>query len=290
MQITSVTKLNPAQTTAVNELLQVVHQYDHTFRDPYLSNQFNYFAEMPTFLLAYQADYLVGMAMIYADEEPKAGMVDLYINVAPQFRRQGVGRQLLATIKIILQQYGYQHWQYISEQNFLNANPAFLTHEQLTIPEIEYQLSLNLAQNSHRSMEQSELTTGELKAEQIVMVATLEQQAFGNDLVVSQKYITSGLKDPATIQFVLQRGTEVVGYCAINAESEYYFFDLFIAPKDQHRGYGTIFMQQMLDKLQQKAAKRCVIGVVGDNTPALNLYQKSGFAIETKIVYLQEAK
>lgn len=287
MDIKIVNELNIEQINAVKQLLQKVHKYDHTFRDPYLSNQFNFFPDMPTFLLAYQNQKLIGMIMIYADEKPNTGVVDLYINVLPDARRQGVATKLLSYAKKILRNYNYTKWEYIAEQNFLDSYPKFLTHNQLSIFDAEYQLSLDLKTfQSAKSYEN--IFTSELADAEISTVSKMESVIFDNDSIISENYIRSSFLDANIMQYVLHNNNQIIGYCAINVENEYYFFDLFIAEQYQKQGYGTIFMNQILQKLQQIGNKRCVIGVMSDNLPALQLYKDSGFIQDTKILYLTD--
>ncbi|MDF7638713.1 hypothetical protein PT285_04785 [Lactobacillus sp. ESL0791] len=85
--ITATANLTNIQKTEVNELMEKIHQHDGTCKDPYLSNQYSYFPEMPIFISAYESGALVGFVMIYADEKPNEE-VDLYVEVLPEKRRQ----------------------------------------------------------------------------------------------------------------------------------------------------------------------------------------------------------
>ena len=51
------------------------------------------------------------------------------------------------------------------------------------------------------------------------------------------------------------------------------------------KGFGTILIRRLLEELANFGIKRVILQVSGDNTPALSLYKKTGFAITQSLSY-----
>ncbi|WP_432629628.1 GNAT family N-acetyltransferase [Brotaphodocola sp.] len=51
------------------------------------------------------------------------------------------------------------------------------------------------------------------------------------------------------------------------------------------KGFGTILIRKLLKQLAEFGVKRVILQVSGDNTPALSLYKKTGFAITQSLSY-----
>ena len=51
------------------------------------------------------------------------------------------------------------------------------------------------------------------------------------------------------------------------------------------KGFGTILIRKLLKQLAEFGIKRVILQVSGDNTPALSLYKKTGFAITQNLSY-----
>lgn len=138
--ITAVPHLTSQQHNQANALIQQVQEHDQSHRDPYLSNQFNVFSDMPAFFLASDHHELVGLLTLYADEDP-SGSVDVTLNVLPKWRRQGVAFQLWQAAKKTLSWYGYHQVEFLTEQGFLDQAPKLLTNMQLQLdPVHEFQM------------------------------------------------------------------------------------------------------------------------------------------------------
>ena len=125
MIIVEKVNLNEKEQRQANELTERVKKADKTYSDFYLSNQFNYFQDMQTFILAYDGNKLVGLTMLYADEGPEEE-VEVNLEVDPEFRRQGIATRMFEHAKRIMVQYGYYKWEFVSEKIFLEKNPGLL--------------------------------------------------------------------------------------------------------------------------------------------------------------------
>ncbi|HBG91215.1 MAG TPA: hypothetical protein DDW47_03910, partial [Lactobacillus acetotolerans] len=65
-EMKKVVNLSKKELEEANDLINQVEGYDHTYRRPYLSNQYNYFPDMPSFVLYYNEKQLIGLLTLYA--------------------------------------------------------------------------------------------------------------------------------------------------------------------------------------------------------------------------------
>ena len=63
MEIIRANVLTDEELLAANELIKVVQAFDQTHRTPYLSNQLNFDADMPSFFLGYDEGIIVERGM-----------------------------------------------------------------------------------------------------------------------------------------------------------------------------------------------------------------------------------
>ena len=79
-------QLTDKERKEAKALIASCQAHDQTFREPYLSNMFNFDPNMPAFFLYYQEEELLGLLTVYADDED----VELSILVHPNHRRKGI--------------------------------------------------------------------------------------------------------------------------------------------------------------------------------------------------------
>jgi len=82
--------------------------------------------------------------------------------------------------------------------------------------------------------------------------------------------------------FMIKRGGELVGNASYEHQGDgvYYISGLAIMPDFQRMGIGREVLEKILGDL--KDAKKIELVTHPDNAPALALYQKSGFKIESR--------
>ena len=286
-EMKKVVNLSKKELEEANDLINQVESYDHTYCRPYLSNQYNYFPDMPSFILYYNEKQLVGLLTLYADEDPK-GIVDITINVLPDYRRHKIGIKLFTEGLKILKKYNFQNYDFMSEQKFLDNNPDFLKNIGLQIEpaESEYQMSykndfINVKRND-------ELEVRELKQPDVEQLLPLYSKAFATNIQEARMYLQESLNEINTKSFVLLLKKKIIGYCSIDVSDTYYIFGLFIAEKYQNRGLGTYFIKWVMKILLESDPKAFVIGVDESNKIAHHLYLKVGFKDQTKVVYLSK--
>ncbi|MCB6840012.1 GNAT family N-acetyltransferase [Weissella viridescens] len=287
MWITTKTKLTAHEKKQVQTLIHQVHQVDRTFKAPYLSNQYNYFPGMPTFILVYDsATQLAGFTMIYADEAPQDGIVDLIVTVLPAQRHQGIGRMMFNRAQSILDAFGYNQINYITERVFLDANPNLLQKLNMRVADSEYQMVMGQLVEPSTKLA---ATVRLMKAADIMPLVPIFSSAF-DDISdeAAERYLTESLQDASIASYVLTVENTPIGYCAIDLSDYAYIFSVFIDDRYRSQGYGQYLLTYAISHLQTQGWKRIVLGVEGTNVAAKRLYNRIGFQDETEIVSLQQ--
>ena len=290
MIIVEKVNLSDKEQRQANELTERVQKADRTYSDFYLSNQFNYFQDMPTFILAYDENKLVGLTMLYADEEPEEE-VEVNLEVDPEFRRQGIATRMFEHAKRIMVQYGYYKWEFVSEKVFLEKNPGFLKKVGLKIVLEDSDYYMRTAEpaliEKNDKLKQV-LVVKPLTINYVAQVAKKHSRAFGEDVETSTKYIKNSLADKNTKSFILLKVNEVAGYCAVDhGENEEYFFGLFIDKPFRGQRFGTFFIKKMMAILQKEGSRVFALNVEISNKAAIHIYEKAGFKILSKTLYLK---
>jgi len=290
MKVIERVSLNNEETKQATALIKRIHQADNTYSDIYLSNKYNYFDDMPTFVLAYEEQKLIGLTMLYADDGPNEE-VEVNLVVDPQFRRRKVATKMWKHAKRIMLQYGYKKWEFLTEKAFLAKNPDFLTNCKLTVvkEDSDYYMRTAVPVLIEKTDKLNQILEVKILAENYLdQVATAHSNAFGEALATSTKYVKNALADKDTTSFILLKGNEVAGYCAVDrGENEDYFFGLFIVKPFRGQGFGTFFIKKMIAILQKEGSKVFALNADVDNKAAIHIYEKAGFKILSETLYLK---
>lgn len=284
MQIEQTAQLSSDQRTAAQTLLAAVQAADGSARDPYLSNQFNGDLTMPAFFLAYADSVLVGLATLYADEAP-GGLVDVTLNVHPNWRRRGIARQLWQAAAAVLRQAGYDQVEFMTEQGFWAKAPAFAAHNQLQREaEFEYQLA---APAQRPATPDPAITVAKLQLAEISALLPAYCEAFPEvDEAEARRYLEANLSSTHNAPYVGHYQGKIIGYCGVDYGAYDYLFGLFIAAPFRGQGLGQRFLAQLMVTLAHTRRRVLKLGVENTNPTALHVYQKAGFQIETTVYYL----
>ena len=290
MEVVERITLNNEETKQAAGLNKRINKADNTYSNIYLSNKYNYFSDMPTFVLAYEGQKLIGLTMLYADDGP-AEEVEVNIVVDTEFRRHHVASKMWKRAKHILLQYGYHKWEFPTEKAFLAKNPEFLTNCKLTSvkEDSDYYMRTEQPLPLDKADRLNQILAVKLLTEKYVdQVAKAHSHAFGDEIATSTKYVKNALADKDTISFLLLKGNEVAGYCAVDhGDNEDYFFGLFIDKPFRGQGFGTFFIKKMIAILQKEGSKVFALNADVENKAAIHIYEKAGFKILSETLYLK---
>lgn len=282
--------LNSDEVVQAEKLTKIVQLEDHTYKGIYLSNQFNYFTEMPTFIYAIDNGKMIGLTMLYADEKPD-GEVELHVEVAPDYRGRGIAREMTKRAQKIMAQYGYNKYCFVSEKSFITKNVDFLAKTKLEIDDHDFYMVASkpegIAKNDNLDLN---LAVREMNKNDIEKVVQHYSKAFDENIESTNNYILESFKDKEKVNFVLTYQDEIAGYCAVDLGIRDYFFGLFIRDDFRGRGYATFFIKKMMAELKERGSKEFELEVEPDNVAAVHAYQNAGFEIKSEVVYLKRKR
>ena len=279
-------QLSDKERDAAFEIVKECNKVDQTYRVPYLDNNYNDDPHMPSFVLAYEDDVVVGFLSIYADE-PNEAEVSLY--VLPTYRCQGIARSLLDELAKIAKRYHLTEISYVSENNFMKQHPAFID-KYIYKPE-ENELWMEQRGRQFSLNEKSDLKVLLADLSLVGEIAEFQAQAFDNSFVLAEKYARESINDENCLLYVLKKDEQVRASCSVDISlGTNYLFGLAVQEGYQGQGLGSYLVQSILNDLYKRNGRLCQIVVEAQNVGALKLYNRLGFEQKSEIIYLKIKK
>lgn len=286
MKMIAESSLTADELIQAKQLIQRVQEADGTTREPYLSNMLNADPDMPAFFLAYKEQELVGLLVIYADDEE----AELALLVDPAYRRQGIARKLYALFQQETVSYPISEVTFWTEGVFLEKHPDLPANWGLVVSP-DRDTWLVRQRLAYDVDEQADLVFGLAEPQNLEAVARFQSQVFGNDYEISLRYAREAFLDTGSQLYILQKDGEVIASCTVDLSSDYnVLYGLAVLPSHQGKGYGTYLVQSVVNALIEQTDKAFQIAVEDDNVGARRLYEKIGFAEQTQIIYLDYPK
>ena len=292
MQLQKRTVLNEIEKNQINELVRLCNQHDKTYTQIYLSNQFNYYPDLPAFFLAYDGESLAGILNIYADEAEDAEIKAL---VRPEKRRQGVFHAMWQEAQEELKKKEYHNVLYVVDRCFTDYEKcmaalagAYTESEYYMVwekPDIAREIK-ETAKNGEEQSANGQRNVRPAKTEDIPVLAQIAAAAFEEDIAVQLKYETESLQDPEIDKLVIEQDGQIAGGCSVGITPELnYIFGLCISPERQHQGLGKTMLKGVIAYLHSQGRENIALSVVTDNENALRLYEGCGFVTKTANLY-----
>lgn len=276
-------KIDSAEIVATWKLIHACQEYDGSYRSPYLSNMLNFDPNMPAFFLYYEAQELVGLLTVYADDEN----AEVAAMVHPGYRRKGIARQLVKRFREEIRSYPIETVEFQTELVFLAKNPDFVANWEL-VENDETETWLGRARLSYKLDTRSDLQVCLADVSHQEVVAHIQVQAFDNSLEVSLKYAQEAIADESSLLYVLLKDGQVVASCTVDLSSDVnYLYGLAVADHVRKQGFGTYLVKSLINDLLECNEKPFQIAVEDANLGAKSLYEKIGFVKQTGVVYLK---
>lgn len=286
MQIISTNNLTDKQINSIEKLLKKVHTFDHTYRDPYLSSDYNFDKDMPAFFLAYnESDELIGLLATYADSKD----VEIQLKVNPDFRRQGVARRLYQTFLHKTKTYDLNTVSFVTEEVFLDKNPDLIKNLNLIRYESEeLQLSRKYKKEDlDKSLEDTDLIFEKASLKDVDELTQLTHEAFDSDINIAKRYNIASIESDTVDIYVLRNDKDIVSRVSVDFASDVnYMYSVATKKEYLRQDYSYKLLAKTIKKFEDINTKDFQIAVDADNTKAKNLYEKLGFKVDTKILYL----
>lgn len=286
MQIISTNKLTAKQIKSIERLLKKVHNFDHTFRDPYLASDYNFDKDMPAFFLAYNdAEDLIGLLATYADSKD----VEIQLKVDPDFRRQGVASRLYQTFLKETKSYDLNTVSFVTEEVFLDKNPDLIKNLNLIRYESEeLQLSRKyMKEDLDESLEDTDLIFEKASLKDVDELTQLMHEAFDSDIDIANRYNIASIESDTVDIYVLRNDKDIISRVSVDFASDVnYMYSVATKKEYLRQGHAYTLLAKTIKEFENKDTKDFQIAVDAENIKAKNLYEKLGFKVDTKILYL----
>ena len=286
MQIISTNNLTKIQIKSIEKLLKKIHTFDHTYRDPYLASDYNFDKDMPAFFLAYNgSDELIGLLATYADSKD----VEIQLKVDPCHRRQGVASRLYQTFLHETKAYDLNTVSFVTEEVFLEKNPDLLENLNLTRCESEeFQLSRKYKQaDLDDSLDFSDLIFEKASLKDVDELTQLMHEAFDSDIDIAKRYNIASIESDTVDIYVLRNDKDIISRVSVDFASDVnYMYSVATKKEYLRQGYAYTLLAKTIKEFEDINTKDFQIAVDAENTKAKNLYEKLGFKVDTKLLYL----
>lgn len=227
--------------------------------------------------LAFEGDRLVGYGSILGAYH----MPELKIMVAPEFRRKGIGTQILNTMVRACQVPGVQKVLGICEA----ASPegqAFLQKRGVTLDFAEYRMVRDLGDLEAPALPRG-ITVTQATPADAEAIAEGAKSDFGFTMNLDD--LRKELANEAEPHQVLKvKGKVVSNLRVFHTTNRAGIYAFRVHPDFRRRGLGELLMRQVLFDLQDQY-QQAWLEVNSDNPPAIALYRKLGFDISVNYGY-----
>ena len=282
--------LDSKQKLATRKVINACHYFDKTADEPYLESSFNLYEMMPAFVLAYNAEQLVGFATIYADDAQKASVSVL---VSPEFRKNGIGRELFSQVQAILDKWNYipSMVEYITEKVFIESNFKILAAFGLVImADGEYLMEYDSQRPTTTVLRHADLKVLPATEADLAVIGKINYASFGDgDAKLYQHYAEVNYHDTSIDLYKFVLNDEIIGSAAIECgQGMAYIFSLAIVPNLQGKGIGKEAVKQLITRINKiKSWLPIRLNVDKSNPAAYKVYVANGFKTLTEIIYLE---
>jgi ribosomal protein S18 acetylase RimI-like enzyme len=282
MKIAGFTSLTEIQTLQIQELQQRCMMFDCSGRELFLSNDMNYYKDMPCFFLSYIEETLCGVLIIFA---PTMGTAEISAYVHPDHRRTGIFSTLLLESWQVLQRYKIPKVLVVTDaasticKEILSKWQAELSHS-------EYLLAFHGGEQKSYFPFASRCLIREAVESDIEKMVELNMNSFGEDWENASHMVRENFNHPLTRCFIGQMDEDVFGLVNVRKEgADFYICGFSVAPAHRKKGLGRYLLCQLLDRLTPSEDESITLEVDSSNQPAYQLYVSNGFVVLSQVDY-----
>jgi len=264
--------LNDGDLAAVKALLTRSNAHDGTELLLALKPASNSDDNIPLYLLIRDADTLIGVAELLGYREIEGTII-----IAPERRRQGLGRRLVTLAGQELAERELADWLLVCDESFpggsafartLGGERAYFEHRLTLDPALAQPIK---PQPEHLTIRQAERTDA-------LAIIAITAEAFGDPPDEVRKWIGNDLDRADRHWFVVTHDGEPRGSLrVVSADGGADITAFGVLPQHQGRGYGRAILSHTIGHLLDRGVTPINIEVETENAAALGLYRSCGF-------------
>lgn len=227
-----------------------------------------------------QSGALIGFAALPNDPEPEASLM-----VRPDHRRRGIGRALVAAMRVELRRRGLAACLLVADAASPAATP-FLAALAIPYRFSEYRLELDRSAINHSRPRHDALTLRPATEADANALVTVLAAAFAEPEIEAQANVAATFREQKRRFYLAELNGEPIG--AIRAGEWGGNGDITafgVVPTHQGKGYGRQILLDAVDLLIGHGHERIMLEVAVDNPGALGLYQSCGFRVTNEFGY-----
>ncbi|MBV9789055.1 MAG: GNAT family N-acetyltransferase [Chloroflexi bacterium] len=222
--------------------------------------------------LAYDQGKIVGFARLDGWSQPELCGV-----VAPDQRRKGVGRSLLASVRDECRRRGVEQMLLVCDEAGASGK-AFAAAVGADLNYAEYRMQLDPTAIDRSRPRFPTLRLQPATADDIELVAHIQATAFGDPEDEVRPYVIKRFHQPERQYLIGLLDDQPVGILRLGRYQHEADITAFgVLPEYQGRGYGRQMLLDAIDLLLAENWAQIMIDVVIENRNALRLYQSCGF-------------
>lgn len=264
--------LNDADLAAARALLLRSNAHDGTELLLSLKSTASNDDSVPLYLLIHDTGTLIGIAELIGYREIEGTII-----IAPERRRQGLGRRLVTLTAQELAERELADWLLVCDEAF-PGGAAFARAFGGTRAYFEHRLTLNPSFVQPIKPLPEHMTIRQAERTDALTIVAITAEAFGDPPTEVSKWIGNDLNRTDRRWFVATRAGEPIGSLrVIDADGGADITAFGVLPQHQGQGYGRAILSHTIKLLLDHGVTPINIEVETENAAALGLYRSCGF-------------
>jgi ribosomal protein S18 acetylase RimI-like enzyme len=275
--IISTDQLNEIQIKELEELLAVCKKTDGSTPNVYI-HILTQARILPSSLLYYDKQQLIGFlsAYFFYDDAVEVGLL-----VQPSSRRQGIAKELIQTIKPLIE---YQNLQKIIFSCPSHLNDQWLLTKGFSYLHSEFYMERD---NKNPVLEYNKtLTFRTATMSDILTLCALDEVCFPNhhgNLIERFQHVLNAREHQVLVAL---KDNKPIGKAHLRwQDTDTTLSDIAILPAEQGKGYGTALIAHCINLALTEGKPFLNLDVETHNLKALELYTRLGFTIQNACDY-----
>ena len=278
-QLRATSRLAKEELADLEHLLRTCNR-DEALEIPISLGEFKEPAAVQSAVLATHAGTLIGFASIPADSDPEASLMD-----HPDFRRRGVGRDLIQAIRDECAGRGLSACLLVADHAAESAR-AFLTALAIPYSHSEFRLELDRSAIDRSRPRHDNLALRPATPDDAETIIRILAGAFDDPEDVARTHVMPTFSERTRRFYLAELDGRPIGALRAGEWDGNGDITAFgVLPQHQGKGYGRQMLLDAVDLLIDQNLDHIYIEVAVDNRGALGLYESAGFRVRREYGY-----